>query len=174
MLPSVLPKLTTDSAVRVFPGVWKLFSLRLPSRDGAPSLHLLSLFSTFIFFPTCFWRQWSLFWVPDVLCQHSDVVLWSLLSVEMFFWWIWEGKSGLPVLFLYQLRTTPEYWVLSQPFHSPISPLSRDSLVALCFFHKGSVICTSQVIDISPGNLDYSLCFIQPGILYDVLCIEAK
>ena len=26
-----------------------------------------------------------LFWVPDVLCQHSKVVLWSLLSVEMFF-----------------------------------------------------------------------------------------
>ena len=26
-----------------------------------------------------------LFWVPDVLCQHSEVVLWSLLSVEMFF-----------------------------------------------------------------------------------------
>ena len=26
MLPSVLPRLTTDSAVRVFPGVWKLLS----------------------------------------------------------------------------------------------------------------------------------------------------
>ena len=40
MLPSVLPRLATDSAVRVFPGVWKLLSfLRLPSRDGALSLH---------------------------------------------------------------------------------------------------------------------------------------
>ena len=26
MLPSVLPRLGTDSAVRVFPGVWKLLS----------------------------------------------------------------------------------------------------------------------------------------------------
>ena len=26
-----------------------------------------------------------LFWVPDVLCWHSEVVLWNLLSVEMFF-----------------------------------------------------------------------------------------
>ena len=26
-----------------------------------------------------------LFWLPDVLCQNSEVVLWSLLSVEMFF-----------------------------------------------------------------------------------------
>ena len=51
MLPSLVPRLTTDSAVRVFPGVWKLLSfLRLPSWDGAPSLPLLSLFLSFIFF----------------------------------------------------------------------------------------------------------------------------
>ena len=37
--------------------------------------------------------------------------------------------------------------------------------------HKGSVICISEVIDISPGNLDSSFCFIQPGISHDVLCI---
>ena len=29
-------------------------------------------------------------------------------------------------------------------------------------------------IDISPGNLDSSLCFIQPSISHDVLCIEVK
>ena len=29
------------------------------------------------------------------------------------------------------------------------------------FCHKGGVICTSEVIDISPGNLDSSLCFFQ-------------
>ena len=49
MLPSVLPRLATDSAVRVFPGVWKLLFLRLPSRDRAPSLPLLSLFF-FVFY----------------------------------------------------------------------------------------------------------------------------
>ena len=32
-------------------------------------------------------------------------------------------------------------------------------------------ICISEVIDISPSNLDSSLCFIQPGISHDVLCI---
>ena len=26
-----------------------------------------------------------LFWVPDVPCWHSEVVLWNLLSVQMFF-----------------------------------------------------------------------------------------
>ena len=36
------------------------------------------------------------------------------------------------------------------------------------FCHKGSVICISVVIDISPSNLDSSLCFIQPGISPDV------
>ena len=46
-----------------------------------------------------------LFWVPDVLCQCWEVVLWNLLSVKMFFWWICEGESGLPVLFLCHLRT---------------------------------------------------------------------
>ena len=68
MLPSEVPRLTTDSPVRVFPGVWKLLSFYLlyfflpPFEDnGLPS------------------------WVPDVLCQHSDVVLWNLLSVQMFF-----------------------------------------------------------------------------------------
>ena len=29
----------------------------------------------------------------------------------------------------------------------------------------------AEVIDISPGNLDSSLCFIKPGIFHDVLCI---
>jgi len=42
------------------------------------------------------------------------------------------------------------------------------------FCHKGDVICISKVVDISPGNLDSSLCFIQPSISYDVLCIEVK
>ena len=33
------------------------------------------------------------------------------------------------------------------------------------------IICISEVIDISPSNLDSSLYFIQPRILCDVLCI---
>ena len=55
-----------------------------------------------------------LFWVPDVLCQHSEVVLCNLLSVQMFFWWICGRESGLPILFLCHLRTAPlfsiNYW----------------------------------------------------------------
>ena len=87
MLPSGVPRLATDSAVRVFPDVWKPLSFsRLPSRDGALSLPLLSLFFIFyVFFLPPFEDNGLLFWVPDVLCQHSDVVLWNLLSVQMFF-----------------------------------------------------------------------------------------
>ena len=36
---------------------------------------------------------------------------------------------------------------------------------------KGAVFCMSEVIDISPGNPDSSLCSIQPSISHDVLCI---
>ena len=37
------------------------------------------------------------------------------------------------------------------------------------FCHKGDVICVSEVIDISPFNLDSSLCFFQPSVSHDVL-----
>ena len=85
VLPSVLPRLSTDSAVRVFPGVWKPLFLRLPSRDGAPSLPLLSLLCLLYFFLSVFEDNELLFWMPDVLCQHSELVFWNSLSVEMFF-----------------------------------------------------------------------------------------
>ena len=63
------------------------------------------------------------------------------------------------------------FWMLSlnQLFHSPLSPSSKGSLVFFAFCHKGGVICISVVID--PGNLDFSLCFFQPSVSHDVLCI---
>ena len=42
------------------------------------------------------------------------------------------------------------------------------------FCHKGGVICVSEVIDISPGNLDSSLCFFQPSISHDVLLLQLR
>ena len=52
--------------------------------DGAPSLPLLSLCLLYFFQPVLEDNE-LLFWVPDVFCQHLEVVLWNLLSVEMFF-----------------------------------------------------------------------------------------
>ena len=90
MLPSEVPRLTTDSPVRVFPGVWKLLSfLRLPSWDGSPSLPFVSLFIFYVFFPTSFRRQWAAFlgaWCPlpafrscfVEFAQRSNVLLMNL------------------------------------------------------------------------------------------------
>ena len=50
--------------------------------------------------------------MPDVFCQRSEVVLWSLLNVQMFFQWICGGESGLPILFLH-LRLGPKSCVLT-------------------------------------------------------------
>ena len=64
------------------------------------------------------------------------------------------------------------FWVLS--FKSAFS-LSYFTFIkrlfSSSFSHKDGVLWLSEVIDISPNNLDSSLCFIQPGISHDVLCI---
>ena len=67
-----------------------LLKIPFPGRASLPGTelppHLLCLlFGLLYFFPSVFEDNGLLFWLPDVLCQHSEVVLWSLLSVEMFF-----------------------------------------------------------------------------------------
>ena len=104
MLPSEILKLPTDPLVRGFPGIWKSPS-QLPPWNEFLSLTLLSLFLSFIFCPTSFQREWA------VLCQHSEVVSWKLLSIQMIFWWICGEESGLPILLLHQLRATPTLYL---------------------------------------------------------------
>ena len=82
MLPSGVPRLTTELPVRVFPGVWKLLSVLIPGWISIPT-SFISLYLLY-FFQSPFEDNGLLFWVPDVLCQHSEVVLWNLLSVQMF------------------------------------------------------------------------------------------
>jgi len=67
-----------------------------------------------------------------------------------------------------------ECWVSSHLFHPSLSLSSRGSYFFFSFCHKGGVICISEVIDISPRNLDSSLCFLQPSISHDVLCMWDK
>ena len=57
------------------------------------------------------------------------------------------------------------FWMLSFTFIKSL--FSSSSLYAI----KGDVIFISEVIDISSSNLDSSLCFLQPSVSYDVLCI---
>ena len=108
MLPSEVPRLTTTCRWERFLVFGNLSFLRLPSWDGSPSLPLLSLYLLYFFLPP-FEDIGPPFWVPNVLCQHSEVVLWNLLGVHMFFWWIFGGESGLPVLFLCYLRTAASH-----------------------------------------------------------------
>ena len=52
MLPSVVPRLATDLAVRVFPGVWKLlFKDSLPKTELCPYLFCLSFCLLYFFLP---------------------------------------------------------------------------------------------------------------------------
>ena len=60
--------------------------------------YLLCLFFCLLyFFLPVFEDNELLFWVPDVLCQHSEVVLWNLLNVQMFFFdeFVWEKVVSL-------------------------------------------------------------------------------
>ena len=63
------------------------------------------------------------------------------------------------------------FWMLSvKPAFSLLFHFHQEALLFLfTFCHKGGIISISEFIDISPGNLYSSLCFIQPGISYDVL-----
>ena len=91
----------------------QLSDFTLLSQEGAPSLPLLSLFLSFVFFPTSFWRQWAAFlgaWCP---LPAIRIVLWNLLSVQMFFWWIYGGESGLHIVFLCHVRTAPAFEILA-------------------------------------------------------------
>ena len=81
-----------------------LFKDSLPEMDLCPYLFCLSFYLLYFVLPPIEDNVLP-FWVPDVLCQHSEVVLWNLLSVQMFFRWICGGESGFPILFL-RLRTT--------------------------------------------------------------------
>ena len=135
MLPSEVPRLTTDLPVRMFPGVWKPLFFKTPFLgwiSDPPSF--VSLFIFYIFFLPPFEDNGPPFWVPDVLCQHSEVVLWNLLNVQMFFGWICGVESGLPVLLLHHLRTTPSnYFSGSLPISS--------SFIWTCVFLVCSFIC---------------------------------
>ena len=67
------------------------------------------------------------------------------------------------ILVFYMLSFKPTFLLLS--FTKRV--FSSSSLSAV----KVAVNCISEVIDISSGNFDSSLCFIQPNTSNDVLCI---
>ena len=80
--------------------------LWLPPKDESSSPTRLSFW--FLYFALPLFKEKGLpFWVPGVLRQLSEVVLWKLLSIQMIFWWICGGESGLPLIPLSSLNHTP-------------------------------------------------------------------
>ena len=61
MLPSVLPKLGTDSAVRRFPGVWKLLSIAFPGRNSVPPSFVSFFLFVFNIFSYLLSKSWVAF-----------------------------------------------------------------------------------------------------------------
>ena len=85
MLPSEIPKLPTDLLMRGFPDVWKLLLHdSLPRMSLNPSMFCLC-FHLLRFILPPFEEIGLPFWVPGVLCQHSEVVLWKLLVIQIIF-----------------------------------------------------------------------------------------
>ena len=113
-------------------------SSRFLLQDGSLSLTLLSLFLSFIFCPTSFWREWAAFlgaWCPlpafrscfVEVAQHSNDLL-----------WICGGESVLPVLFFHHLKTNPSLFLFFLQFsgffsHTSISFFLLLSLSLIIF-----------------------------------------
>ena len=81
MLSSVLPSLTTDSAGRVFPGVWKPLFLKFPSWDGLPFLGWSSLPTSFVSF--FFFYIFSYLFLKTMICFSGCLM--SSASIQKLF-----------------------------------------------------------------------------------------
>ena len=126
-----------------------------------PAFNMLSRF-VIAFLP----RSKSLHFVAAVtICSDSGAQEKKICHCFPFYLPWSDGTGCLDLHFF-------EYWVLSQLFHSPLSPSSRDSLVPLHFLPLEWYFCISEIVDISPGNLDSSLCFIHPCFSWCTLHIS--
>ena len=65
-------------------GNFSPFKIPFLGQSSLPT-SFVSFFHLLYFFLPVFEDNDLLFWVPDVLCQHSEVVLWNLLSAESSF-----------------------------------------------------------------------------------------
>ena len=124
----------------------------------------------------------------------ASTTRWTWVWVNSGNWW-WTGKPGV-LWFMGSQRAGHDwatelnwtelmgpdamilvFWMLSfkPTFFTVLFHFQQEGFYFLfTFCHKGGVICISEVTDISPSNLDSSLCFFQPSVSHDVLYIEVK
>ena len=85
MLLSEIPKTPHGPPGERITWCLETFPSQLPLQDRSPSLTLLSLFCLLSFVLPPLEENGLPFWVPGVLCQDSEIVLWKLLSIQMIF-----------------------------------------------------------------------------------------
>ena len=100
MLPSEIPKLPTDLPVRGFPDVWTLL-LHHSFPEWVSVSNCLALFSSFIFCPTSFRRQWAAFlgaWCPPPAFRSCKFVEFAQRSndLSMNLWGIKWSPHPIP------------------------------------------------------------------------------
>ena len=105
--------------------------------------------------------------ILNVLADIDIEAAYRLLENEEIPGWLSMPKAGATTIW--------EAWEGPNSKSGGIGSLNHYSKGAVCqwLFETmcGIHVAGSEVIDISPGNLDFSLCFIQLSISYDVLCV---
>ena len=109
MLPSEIPRLATDPLVKVFPGVWKLFSLFKTPFPGWISIPT-SFVSLFIFYILSYLLSKTMGCLSGYLMSSASIqkLFCGICSVfKCSFDEFVGGESGLPILFICHFRTVP-------------------------------------------------------------------
>ena len=106
MLPSEIPKFPTDTPWEGFLlcGNFSSFMTPSPRWVSVPKSFVCFCLLYFVLPP---FEEIGLPFRDFLLHLCLEVVLWKLLNIEMILWWICQGESDLPVLFLCHLGTTP-------------------------------------------------------------------
>ena len=82
------------------------FTTRSPGWVSIPKYFIFFFFfSSFIFCPASFWRDWVAFLGARCSPPVFRSCFVEVARLQMIFLWICEGESGLPVLFLHHLVT---------------------------------------------------------------------
>ena len=94
--------------------------------------------------------------VKAVYCQPAYLTYMQSTSCKMLGWMKHKLESRFPgeISITSDTQRMPPTWQKRRT-KEPLSFSSRGSLV-LRFCHVGGILCVSEVIDISPGNLDSS------------------
>ena len=134
MLPSVLPKLATDSAARMFPGVWKpLFLKRVSSQDGIPFPGRSSLPTSFVSF--FIFYIFSYMFLKPMICFAGCLM--SSASIQKLFCGIYSALKCSFDEFVREEVVSPSY--SSATLAPPLNYSSIRHPVWFCFFLRTSL-----------------------------------